>query len=408
MEGPVAPSERIAEIDYVRGLALLGIFIMNLPTFTFSVWQMDTAAEFPGHLDRIVESMRDLFIQGKFNAMFSFLFGVGFTIQMERLTQARPDAATSIYLRRVAILFGLGLLHGCVFWAGDILHLYAAMGLLLLALRRVPVRWLVVLIAFSMVVPTISRLLHDHFENQALLQSFFANADADAAREVAIFQHGSVIDGVQRTFETFQYSYFGFNGTHRFAVIFSEILTTMLIGLIAGRGRWFEKVSRYPEIVIRVNNWAFIIGAVALLLLHIASQHVNFRSPNGITYFYGYSSRISRVVVMIFYVTALLRLIQSTRWRLWLQPVANAGRMPLTNYLFQTFLGLLLFRPWGFGLYGRVGPAACLAIAVGLYLVVQLPLSTLWLRGYRFGPLEYLWRAATYGYWPTMRRSQAG
>jgi uncharacterized protein len=125
--------------------------------------------------------------------------------------------------------------------------------------------------------------------------------------------------------------------------------------------------------------------------------------PDGISYLYAYSYRLCRVALMVFYITSLLRLLQIEHWRRRLSALACAGRMPLTNYLLQTAMGLLIFRPWGLGLYGQAGPAVDFALAVMLYCLVQLPFSAYWLRHFRFGPMEYLWRFGTYGKMPRLR-----
>jgi uncharacterized protein len=92
-----------------------------------------------------------------------------------------------------------------------------------------------------------------------------------------------------------------------------------------------------------------------------------------------------------------VRLVQSPVWQRRFAPIALAGRMPLTNYLAQTALGLTIFYGWGIGLWGRFGPLASTALAIALVLLVQVPFSRWWLERYRYGPLEYLWRVATYG-----------
>jgi uncharacterized protein len=101
--------------------------------------------------------------------------------------------------------------------------------------------------------------------------------------------------------------------------------------------------------------------------------------------------------MMSSYVLTIVRLAQLPAWQRRFAPIAAAGRMPLTNYLLQTLIATSLFYGWGFGLWGKVGPALQLLIAFAIYFVVQLPLSTFWLRHFEYGPLEYAWRLGTYG-----------
>jgi uncharacterized protein len=105
--------------------------------------------------------------------------------------------------------------------------------------------------------------------------------------------------------------------------------------------------------------------------------------------------------MMIFYVLTVVRLAQIPVWQRRFAPIAAAGRMPLTNYLMQTLIATAIFYGWGFGLWGRVGPAAGLVLAFAIYFAIQVPLSLWWLRRFNYGPLEWLWRLATYGHRPT-------
>jgi len=104
--------------------------------------------------------------------------------------------------------------------------------------------------------------------------------------------------------------------------------------------------------------------------------------------------------MMIFYVLTITRLAQIPLWQQRLAPMGAAGRMPLSNYLMQTLIATSIFYGWGLGLWGKVGPAAGLAVAFGIFFVVQLPLSVWWLRRFDYGPLEWIWRYATYGHRP--------
>ena len=100
---------------------------------------------------------------------------------------------------------------------------------------------------------------------------------------------------------------------------------------------------------------------------------------------------------MIFYVATIVRAVCNERWRQRIAPFTLAGRMPLTNYLLQTLIAVTLFYHWGFGLWGKVGPALDVVLAVAIFFVVQVPLSRWWLSRFQVGPMEYLWRVLTYG-----------
>jgi len=114
---------------------------------------------------------------------------------------------------------------------------------------------------------------------------------------------------------------------------------------------------------------------------------------------------LSRVSLMSFYVLTITRLAQLPDWQRIFAPMAAAGRMPLTNYLMQTLIATTIFYGWGFGLWGRVGPAAGLAVAFAIFFAIQVPLSLWWLRRFTMGPMEWVWRYLTYGHAPAMARA---
>ena len=127
---PIAAKERIYTLDVIRGFALLGIFIMNMPWFNTSFYVGRRPAPNSGRewWDKWTETATEVLFSGKFNSMFSMLFAIGFTIQLERLEARDPEHAKAIYLRRIFWLFVFGAIHMCVFWTGDVLHIYALHG----------------------------------------------------------------------------------------------------------------------------------------------------------------------------------------------------------------------------------------------------------------------------------------
>ena len=152
-----------------------------------------------GRIDQFAENVRDMLFSGKFNSMFSLLFGIGFTIQYARMEQRDPARATALYLRRLAVLAVLGLVHATLFWTGDVLHIYALLGLLLVfPLRRASVRTIVVLIVLCLLYPVISgtlRLLVTTPEVTAMLVS---KAQAFEASNNAAYGHGTLRAGGRR------------------------------------------------------------------------------------------------------------------------------------------------------------------------------------------------------------------
>src|SRR6185369_3820695 len=162
VEAPLAERDRIAALDVLRGCALLGIFIMNMPGFSHSIFALATA------LDAAVATLRDLLFAGKFNLLFGFVFGIGFATQMARLEDAeranatrlgaatRRHRAAQVYLRRLAFLAVVAGVHAMLLWPGDVLVVYALVGLLLLALRRLDDRGFAILIVACLLFPALA------------------------------------------------------------------------------------------------------------------------------------------------------------------------------------------------------------------------------------------------------------
>ena len=155
----------------------------------------------PHWWDRGTETVRDVIFSGKFNSMFSMLFAVGFTIQLGRLQAREPERATRIYLRRLFWLFVFGVVHACVFWAGDVLHMYAVLGLLLLALRRVPDRAIVALIVRACLYPTIIGTIRMATATPEDIQAIIAVTQQAITADNAAFGHGNFLDTARRSTE---------------------------------------------------------------------------------------------------------------------------------------------------------------------------------------------------------------
>ena len=396
---PVSAKERIYTLDVIRGFALLGIFIMNMPWFNTSFYVDMTGTDlWTSWWDEWTETATEVLFSGKFNSMFSMLFAIGFTIQLERL-EARDSAhAKSIYLRRIFWLFVFGAIHACVFWTGDVLHIYALMGLLLLALRRVPNKVLWTLFALALLYPLCMGLYRYFTFTPEYREHIVAVATAAQASNDAAYGHGSFLAAArEHTREMLQlYSEpFMLLGTMNF---YSQILVTMLLGLMLGRARFFQNSGQYLPLVRRVQWWTLGLGLAFGAVYGVwQATTTDFVTPTPWRITAGVSYRLCRVLIMVFYVATLVRCVHNVSWRQWLQPMATVGRMPLSNYLFQTLIATTLFYGWGFGLWGKVGNALDLVLAIGIFFLIQIPLSKWWLGRHELGPMEWLWRRLTYG-----------
>ena len=404
--GPVRGTERIVTLDIVRGFALLGILIMNMPGFSTSLFAgADGAYLWPDPLNRYAEQLRNMLFSGKFNSMFSLLFGIGFTLQLGRMEARDPAHATTTYVRRLLALAAFALVHVGVFWTGDVLHIYVVLGFGLLLLRRASNRLVCGLIVATLLFPIVSGLLRLWLMSPDIVAARLAEAKVWEASNNLAYGHGSFWAAAHEHAREVLFFYnnrWSLWGTSSFYV---QMTTTMLIGFLIGRNGWVQRIPQLLPQVRRLQWWALGIGLTCALVFGLVGMYTRAPGPSPLKILVGSTYVLARLGLMMFYVLSIVRLAQLPLWQRRFAPMAAAGRMPLTNYLMQTLICTTLFYGWGFGLWGQVGPAAELLLALAIFFGVQVPLSMLWLRHFETGPLESLWRLLTYGRRPAVTPS---
>jgi uncharacterized protein len=395
---PISASERILTIDVVRGFALLGIFIMNMPWFNTSFFVgADGSRLWPEWWNVAAETIRDVLFAGKFNSMFSLLFAVGFTIQLDRLEERDPDHALPLYLRRLFWLFVFGAIHACFFWTGDILHIYAIFGLLLLALRHAPERLLWTLFASCVLYTPIMGIIRLIVATPEGMKASIATANVWVASNNAAYGHGSFLDAAREHMREMAFLYTDPHNLRFTIGFYILIFTTTLLGLMLGRRRFFQNSAQYLPTVRRVQWWALGLGILTGAVYGFWSATVHDPTPTPFRVVAGTCFVLCRLAIMVFYVTTIIRCVHNEKWRRRLAPMSVVGRMPLSNYLLQTLIATSLFYGWGLGWWGKVGPALDLVLAFAIFFAIQVPLSHYWLKRHALGPMEYLWRLLTYG-----------
>jgi uncharacterized protein len=403
---PVQPEERIVVLDVLRGFALLGILTVNLPGAASSGYAWAAGLDpFPAWWDKAAEWIVNTFFAGKFNSIFSFLFGLGFTIQLTRASE-RGANLTSMYLRRLAILFAIGVAHSLLIWDGDVLHMYALLGLVLLAIRRVSDKTVFALVLVAFLLPGARAAYSAITEEPWPIPR--ESMPARYEEETRIYQSGTYVEQVEFRYRQLAEVY-GFVGQLRGpAMFYPALLMTMLFGFYVGQRRIIQDLAQHTSWIKRVMIWCVVTGlaaAAAGATLFLVMEPTGRSSRLG--FLAGMLFTIQRPLLCLFYIAAIALLsLKSERWRKLFSPLAIVGRMPLTNYLMQSIVFTTLLYSWGFGLYGRLGPAACLGLTAVIF-AVQVLYSRWWMARFRFGPLEWLWRGATYGRFPELRPARA-
>lgn len=398
---PTRKHDRIDLLDMLRGFALLGILLVNMAIFSFSFLALFTGTpRGEGVVDRVSEFLILALATGKFYPLFSFLFGLGMWMQIERVEAAggRPGR---FMVRRLIILLGLGLMHALLIWNGDILFVYALVGLVALLFRRLQSRTLLIWVAVLFGLPIVLGL---GFTALGLLlggstagasgetDQFMAMISDLEQRAIAIYGSGSWGEiFVWRALEWIAATVFYF-----FSGNVLQILAFFLIGMYVGKRRLVQHLYEQPAVQRRLpfGGMCLAIGLVANLALAWLVIYGNLDSI-----LVGLLQQLLPIVAPILtygYVAMIIGLTRSDTWRRWLQPLAAAGRMALSNYIGQSIICTFIFYSYGLGLFGQVVAFNGLLLSLVIW-IVQLGLSVVWLRFFQYGPLEWVWRSLTYG-----------
>lgn len=394
---PVASAERIQVMDVLRGVALFGVFLMNLVPFASAPimateQQLLSLPTAPWDF-ALLQVLRWLFTD-KANTIFAFLFGLGFYLQMQRL-EARNVDFGAVYLRRLTVLLVLGCLHLFLVWTWDILHLYALAGFLLFAMRQLPTRDLLGLgILLALVGRTAQKVLaeFDPGGNWVGLPGGYAESDVLLRQQISA--SGDYLALVQNFFG---WAFFDYLASGMILGWLCYALGRFLIGAWVGRHGWIERAREYLPGWRRVRGPALLAGLVleggAVMLGHAAWLEGVPRRE----FIADCIHLVSVLILATGYVAALVVAFEGGRLRAWLAPFAWAGRMALTNYLMQSLvIGFVLFGVGpGLNLAGRIGTCALTGIVVVTF-ALQVVFSRWWLSRFAHGPAEWLWRRLTY------------
>ena len=356
---PVPSSDRIDAIDVLRGIALFGVMAINLVMeFRVSIFEQFLGPKtLASPIDRAVETILTEAIELKAFALFSLLFGAGLAIQFDRL--ASSGRRTVLLLRRLAVLLMFGIIHACLIWNGDILTEYALAGFIVLPLLFGP-RWLLALAALVFLA---LYLAMQAFPPEGLFpgRAVIWRDVMDANR---IYATGGFLDVL--AFRLRELALIA--PLHAF--ILARTIGLFLVGALAWRSG-----------ILQNTRGLFVIALPAIALS---------------AGFFGGTEPLGTIVLALGYGAGILGIASLKRGKQLLGWAAPLGRMAFTNYVAQSVIFGWIFYGYGLGLFGRLGITAALAIGIAVY-IAQVLFSAWWLRRYRYGPLEWLWRSLMYG-----------
>jgi uncharacterized protein len=423
---PASADERISAVDVLRGVAVLGILLINVEDFGLLHSNKSAAGTewvgvyVPAHFSHLAlagwVAMRALF-EGKMRAIFSMLFGAGVVLLTSRL-ERRSDGTrvADIYYRRTLWLLAIGVAHAYLLWEGDILYSYAMCGLFLFPFRRLAPRRLILLGALALAV-SLPRAAAVAVHRADLRARAAAASAARASGQTLTPAQDEAISDWEEITDDYQPD--------------AATLRGIEADYHAGYGHLFLRRARLVRYVESSDlyGWAFLDGigmmlmGMGLLQLGVfgAARSTRFYAgmialgygvglPLAAAASYGfYVNRFdpvkivwltaaydpARIAVGFGHIGVVMLIVKSSRLPWFTRTLADVGRMALTSYLGATLICTTLFNGYGLGLFGTLRRHQLYLVVLAIW-TAQLAFSRLWLRRFHFGPVEWLWRSLTY------------
>ncbi len=425
---PVPEHERIMTLDVIRGVALFGILLENASLFAFPVESGHPFNEYTTTADQLAAMFRLRFVDGKFYILFCILFGAGMILQSKR-AEASEGAFTRTYVRRLAVLMIIGVVHGLLLFSADILAFYAVIAFAALPFRKVKLKSMPAIIATFFLINVLSLGLyaalnpqhptpsepdwHQLLENerlalQATAESSVRETDSESIRGAAwipfpalatalastaelefyefmadeqrIFQSGDFMEMVRHRAVTFLVSW-----RLKLVILSWGILALFLLGIYLAQRSFFLATGQYRRVHQKTLFWGLLVA-------------ITFQAMGGATQFAG------NIGLSLSYASGVALICARNNQSIVLRALASAGRMALSNYLGQSVICGLVFYSYGLGLFGQLSLAQAVLVAVPIF-VCQLIFSAVWLYFFRFGPMEWVWRTLTYWRIQPIRRA---
>jgi len=402
---PVSAADRIQLMDVLRGVALFGVFLVNFTAFAgaqIMATELQLLSLPNAPFDLTLFDVLSWLFTDKANTLFAFLFGLGFALQLQRL-EGRGVDFEALYRRRLTVLLVIGVVHFFFVWTWDILHLYALAGFLLLPLRRLSNRGLVIagvlLAAFGR---TTQKALGEFGSPGSWSGVPGGYADSDVLLRQQISGSGDYFHLVNNFFE---WVFIDYLASGLILGWLCYALGRFLIGAWVGRRGWVAHATDFLpgwRQLLRIALPAgLVLDGFATMLAKSSWlpewEHREFLADA--------VHLLAVPVLSAGYLAGIVVAFQGGLGRRLLAPFAAVGRMALTNYLSQSLvIGFVLFGIGpGLALAGKIGTTVIVGIVIGFF-AVQVQVSRWWLGRYEYGPMEWVWRAFTYGERPSMKK----
>lgn len=400
--GPIESTKRIISLDILRGVAVLGILIMNIQSFSMpSAAYINPSAygDLTG-LNKWIWILSHLLASEKFMSVFSILFGAGVVLFTENAASKGSNSA-ALHYRRMGWLLLFGFIHAYLLWYGDILVSYSICGMLIFLFRKKQSRSLLGLsIGFFMVPLVLDNLIAWSIpywpeENlESTLQSWSPGSETLTHHMEAM--SGSWTDrmGVRIPAAIFMQTGYFMMGS------FWRVMSMMLLGMALFKWKVLS-AQRSDSFYIRM----IALGLVSGFVLSGLGVILNFRDGWSMEFSMFRGSQfnyLGSVGVALAYIGLVMLCSKTGRLQRVKTLFASVGRMAFTNYILMSLIAVFIFNGAGLALYGKVERNVQVLIMFGIWMVILL-FSSWWLKHFRFGPLEAVWRSLTYGEWQSLK-----
>ncbi|MBD7963817.1 DUF418 domain-containing protein [Fictibacillus norfolkensis] len=386
---PVGEQDRIQSLDIMRGIAIFGILLVNMKSFSGpdSPIRALSYEYFDEPYNVWTNVLLEFFVQGNFITMFSFLFGFGIVLMAERAS-AKNMRFVPVFLRRQFVLLLFGILHVLFFWYGDILIMYAIVGLFMLIFYRLNKKVLIItgfllITVYSLFMTT---LTYDYWSSGAAITYQSAQNELyeqEIAQSIQIYSNGTYVEIMKERIHEW-------GDLNRYFLFFiAGLLPMFLFGAYAAKKRTFTNRGLW-------SLWLLTLilgpGSKSFAVIFFPYKGEDWRYETAMSWGYEFGG----AMMSIFYICSIVLLYRSGRCKRLFNYFQFTGRMAFTNYLTQSIIATTIFYSYGLGLYGGFGPLVGVILACVIFSI-QVIFSKWWIERYYMGPLEWVWRSLTYG-----------
>ncbi|MDR2920195.1 MAG: DUF418 domain-containing protein [Tannerella sp.] len=390
MAHQITQKKRINSIDALRGFALFGILMVHCMEHFDLMYQPELTSPFWQQVDQITNATIYFLFAGKSYAIFSLLFGLSFFMQMESQADKGNDFRKR-FVWRLVLLFILGYINGLIYM-GEFFVIYAILGLFLIPLFKVPTKWLIAIagLLFLQIPDLISfiSLLSGNSPNEPT--HLIVYMDQLYEESALVFMKGSFADVLNFNLWKGQFAklLWVFNNAR-----YLQLIGLFIFGMLIGRSGIYkskEKIITYSRKVLPYGIVFFIFFySIVIALPYIGVEGFALRA--GTTLFKTYAN----LGQMIIYVSSFMLLYYYTKAQNGMDKMAPVGRMSVTNYMAQGFMGVPLFYGFGANFAEELTLFQCMLVGFVIY-AIQITYSNGWMKRFYYGPVEWLWRVATW------------